>query len=227
MLAAAVLSSQAAAVSVSLTNQSFQDFVGTSSQTNNYVFSDGLGNDVTIALTLASSSGGSFTSIDTNTGITSSTSRGFVWDNRDLDENALFTATVVSSSANVDASSIGFRIDALGLRFTDDITANELDWDSDGLAAGTVPIIASSGQQNMLALDDQFHDIDASQYDATILMNPSATSDSIKYQMRTNHLTTNAALGMNLSAQFTVVPEPSSTALLGLGGLALILRRRR
>ncbi|MGB0775997.1 MAG: PEP-CTERM sorting domain-containing protein [Akkermansiaceae bacterium] len=28
-------------------------------------------------------------------------------------------------------------------------------------------------------------------------------------------------------SDFTVVPEPSSTALLGLGGLALLARRRR
>lgn len=33
--------------------------------------------------------------------------------------------------------------------------------------------------------------------------------------------------GGNYNATFTVVPEPSSTALLGLGGLALILRRRK
>lgn len=33
--------------------------------------------------------------------------------------------------------------------------------------------------------------------------------------------------GSNYSATFTVVPEPSSAALLGLGGLALILRRRK
>ncbi len=31
----------------------------------------------------------------------------------------------------------------------------------------------------------------------------------------------------NYTATFTVVPEPSSAALLGLGGLALILRRRK
>ncbi len=33
--------------------------------------------------------------------------------------------------------------------------------------------------------------------------------------------------GANYTATFTVVPEPSSAALLGLGGLALILRRRK
>ena len=33
--------------------------------------------------------------------------------------------------------------------------------------------------------------------------------------------------GSNFTATFTTVPEPSSTALLGLGGLALILRRRK
>lgn len=33
--------------------------------------------------------------------------------------------------------------------------------------------------------------------------------------------------GSNYTATFTVVPEPSSAALLGLGGLALILRRRK
>jgi hypothetical protein len=31
----------------------------------------------------------------------------------------------------------------------------------------------------------------------------------------------------NLEVDFAVVPEPSITALLGLGGLALILRRRK
>ncbi len=36
-------------------------------------------------------------------------------------------------------------------------------------------------------------------------------------------LTTGSVLGAN----FDAVPEPSSTALLGLGGLALILRRRK
>ena len=33
--------------------------------------------------------------------------------------------------------------------------------------------------------------------------------------------------GNNFKATFTAVPEPSSTALLGLGGLALIMRRRK
>ena len=32
---------------------------------------------------------------------------------------------------------------------------------------------------------------------------------------------------LNAVNDFTAVPEPSSTALLGLGGLALILRRRK
>lgn len=33
--------------------------------------------------------------------------------------------------------------------------------------------------------------------------------------------------GANYNATFAVVPEPSTTALLGLGGLALVLRRRK
>ena len=36
-----------------------------------------------------------------------------------------------------------------------------------------------------------------------------------------------ATPGSNDLVQFTVVPEPSTTALLGLGGLALIIRRRK
>ena len=39
--------------------------------------------------------------------------------------------------------------------------------------------------------------------------------------------TTGSASGLNLIQITTAVPEPSSTALIGLGGLALILRRRR
>lgn len=37
----------------------------------------------------------------------------------------------------------------------------------------------------------------------------------------------NAGLSPQLTIDYTPVPEPSSTALLGLGGLALMLRRRR
>ena len=51
------------------------------------------------------------------------------------------------------------------------------------------------------------------------------------YQFTSDTLTftdnTNLAIGGISAIQITTVPEPSSTALLGLGGLALILRRRR
>ncbi len=41
-----------------------------------------------------------------------------------------------------------------------------------------------------------------------------------------DHFSTTGASN-NTGYQLTAVPEPSSTALLGLGGLALILRRRK
>ena len=51
------------------------------------------------------------------------------------------------------------------------------------------------------------------------------------YQFTSDTLTftdnTNLDIGGISAIQITTVPEPSSTALLGLGGLALILRRRR
>ena len=48
------------------------------------------------------------------------------------------------------------------------------------------------------------------------------TSDTLTFTDNTN-----LAIGGISAIQITTVPEPSSTALLGLGGLALILRRRR
>jgi hypothetical protein len=38
---------------------------------------------------------------------------------------------------------------------------------------------------------------------------------------------TSSAGGTNTISYTTVIPEPSSTALLGLGALALVIRRRR
>lgn len=50
---------------------------------------------------------------------------------------------------------------------------------------------------------------------------------TIQYGMRDNEAGTLTADNFILSGEVVAVPEPSSTALLGLGGLALILRRRK
>ncbi|MEP4077277.1 PEP-CTERM sorting domain-containing protein [Haloferula sp.] len=56
-----------------------------------------------------------------------------------------------------------------------------------------------------------------------------ATSPSNPYAdgLRLNNDSTTNSFGSNQDLAFYVVPEPSSTVFLGLGGLALVLRRRR
>lgn len=49
------------------------------------------------------------------------------------------------------------------------------------------------------------------------------TGDNVRF----SGVTTSVEGTVTLTYHYTVVPEPSSTALLGLGGLALIMRRRR
>lgn len=53
-------------------------------------------------------------------------------------------------------------------------------------------------------------------------------ASSVKFEFRLDGVTGNGNIHFNdIQINGAVVPEPSSTALLGLGGLALILRRRK
>ncbi len=50
---------------------------------------------------------------------------------------------------------------------------------------------------------------------------------NIRFNVSSNHSTENYTGISDVGFDTVAVPEPSSTALLGLGGLALILRRRK
>ena len=84
----------------------------------------------------------------------------------------------------------------------------------DGVAEGTPSAYTGSGAINSLQLGKRFggsHAISADIDDVAIYDTALSANEMLS-------LSTNAAVA---------VPEPSSTALLGLGGIALILRRRK
>ena len=97
-------------------------------------------------------------------------------------------------------------------------------WSGDGTENLTVDLSAYtdgfSGGTALGSLDlieNQFATFDASRWDSVSLVG--AYGDFVY---------TNTTFGTMLSIENVIaIPEPSSTALLGLGGLALALRRRR
>jgi hypothetical protein len=103
---------------------------------------------------------------------------------------------------------------------------------SDLPAAGTAFNFTFTGTSaELTALIDTWmvDNVDNSQANPGLLMrDPSPTFDGTRNRFTASSMEdANAALRPELIVNYTAIPEPSSTALLGLGGLALILRRRK
>ncbi len=144
--------------------------------TRNVVFDDGNGNSVTIALNLRCSVAGSLITdlsgarFKCTSGL--SNERAHFWDSKSgTDENAIFTATFVSSSGSVDATSIEFQINgAVIFGGKGGQTGSEVLWKSDARSSD-LDFTYSQWGRKWHTLDDQFHDIDASTYDGIVEFN--------------------------------------------------------
>ena len=182
--------------------------------TRNVVFTDGT-NTVTIALNLRSSLDASESGVlgaTANNGLYNDSNvpneRPRFWDSKgDKDENALFTATYVSSSAGVDASSIAFRIDGVvvfGGQFIN--TSNEVLWKSDALSVTSTNFTYQKWRAKYQLLDDQFFTIgESGTYNGTVEFN---TTKDRSYYFRDIDVAGHS--GFDLSVQFDLGSSPSS-----------------
>lgn len=111
---------------------------------------------------------------------------------------------------------------------TDDITGARLYYSIDGGSEATIGL----GFNENIGGGDQRWYSDGSSVDVLSGLANGAHTLTVRYEADftfsggggTHHAN---AGGSNFTATFTTVPEPSSAALLGLGGLALIMRRRK
>lgn len=192
--------------------------------TQDYVFTEaGIGSITLRAVYTATNNGaaaGAFTSLDGGTHIGNNADGAGDAGNHFKNDGANaegfdVTISLLSADAGVDTSSIQFSFDQLGVRALG--ASADFTWSSSATAAATTN-----------ATGDNLQTLDSSTYGSI-----STTAYTGSWSMGTNgHFIqlSNSVAGSNgieMTATFNAVPEPSSTALLGLGGLALILRRRK
>ena len=111
---------------------------------------------------------------------------------------------------------------------TDDITGSRIIYSIDG---GSEAIISLVFNEDLGGGDQRWYS-EGSNVDVLGGLTNGAHTLTVRYESDFSFDTGSGthqenAEGANFTATFTVVPEPSTTALLGLGGLALILRRRK
>ena len=185
------------------------------------VFDDGLGNSVTVDVTVSVSiASRQLRERDSGASLYAHGSRTW-WDNQNGNlENGTWTVSLVSTAGNVDASTVEFRFDSIGfLTRAHAIDAGELTFSSSAGTNSNIVVAASTSTQ--LALDTAFADLDAANYVADFTWTGTTNSTGQEgYRLRDDA----GGGGLVASVQFDLVPEPSSLALLGLGGL-LMLRR--
>ncbi|MBT8037287.1 MAG: PEP-CTERM sorting domain-containing protein [Verrucomicrobiae bacterium] len=93
-----------------------------------------------------------------------------------------------------------------------------------GAVSGSAPASGFSTWQIIYTVGDDVLDADGAGAGTATTFDTGVLGDDIALRFQG---ATNSASIDNVSIDISVVPEPSTTALLGLGGLALILRRRK
>ena len=132
-------------------------------------------------------------------------------------EQVTFSITNINTSGDVDVDSIMIRFDSIGINTVDAFAANKLQISSSNTSA--IDVTGTAGADTAFALDTTFGDIDTYSADVSFVN----TGEDPRYYF------SDVAGGLQTTIQFNTVavPEPSATALLGLGGMSLLIRRKR
>lgn len=186
-----------------------------SPRSQNFIFTDGV-NSVTLSLSATTQSGDAFRDLDpgsVHVGVVGGTSQAH-WEST---ENITFTVGYVSSTANVDTSTIAFQFNSIGIRnFIDFSTTDSFTWNG----GSNINFIGASSSTTDYELDTGFTTIGT-----TVGVYSRVLHNNDNFGQLSND-SASPSDGLNISARFDVVPEPSAALLGGLGLLALLRRRR-
>lgn len=189
-------------------------------------YDDGSGNSVSFNITLSvahtGQTGGAFyyrksTLLGYDEVAGAEVSRAAFDNNGAAAEQVAFSITNISTSGDVDTDSIMIRFDSIGINTINDIAANKLQISSSNTSA--LDVTGTAGANTAFALDTTYGDIDT--YSANVsFVN---LGENLQYYF------SDVAGGLQTTVQFSpaAVPEPSASALLGLSGLSLLIRRKR
>ena len=191
-------------------------FAGADPQTTRVVFNDGLGITATVDITLGSDVAGDlhyFSGDRLSLNATGTTlDRASYFDNGQSNETAVFTASLVSTTGDVDLASIEFQINSVRMRIGSTgvgIAADELTFVSN--AGSSFDIVYATGELSVRqSLDSGFASLDTGNYVGTFSFTNSNT-DNTSVAESYYHFRDDASAdgdGLVVTAQFSVRPKP-------------------